>query len=710
MDISPLIRNINAKSFSEKAHSPGYWLVYDHRNQQVKQAPNKWGKLLGQNKHFSDYFVKMLEKPLVVSEIRFKWSEGTSDIGLDFKATFQIFVDNEDEAKELVKQLFHSEGPAKALYKIIDKHLHHEMTLLYDQVRDVEGNLLDCFYKNTSDAGESIQLDRSVSSAIVDQLKLSKSHFRIGFQLENAPPRQVEVEQTSKLNLADTNETANWKVLTSAMLVLNNYQRCKKSGLKDKQSIINKVEDIMDAAVQQHLFKPQFFELIANFQKTPSLSEENSLRYKLEQQIKADVFVIGYDLELFQTLPNVPLLKLIDGLRVDISNNDEDCEFNTKGSAGHVKLNVALDVTVNDFKKLKYLIDPADISENLNISKIIRTHVIQICKDEIQKIERKKFNLAFDKTNSSDDTAVYAILEQAFKTGLGKKYGLTIDVIHITQAQTEDGERFQALLSKEWFFYLNISPQADEGEGDHLKYQGVFEMVSIATDGWEAFESKNFGFRRDSHERTPVALRELRNSLDTSISDKELETEWKNFCIKKELDAIASRIKMNLEEHFSKVENIANSTRTVKESEKFRDISNKVAKIIIAKDFGLEIEIKALQRMDSEIDLEMQLIQKNNRKIRIQTIESEVEKNKSYLEGQQTQIKKVNEVRLKKLEDSAELSDDPEFDIDIAKLDEEQEMIMKNAIKKPKLLKKRNIKSLSQDMPGILGERNDDES
>lgn len=703
MDISPLIRSIDAKNFSEKVHGPGYWLVYDHRNQQVKLPPNKWGKLLGANKHLSDYYVKKLEKPLVINDIKFKWSEGTSDIGLDFKATFQIFVESEDQAKLLIKQLYHSEGPARALYAIIDKHLHNEMTSFYDETRKNNMNLLEFFYQGDSDSGESVQLDNNVSQSVKEQLGLTKSHFRIGFQLENAPPRQIEVEKESELNLADTRSDLNWKVTTSVMLVLNNYQRFKKSGLTNEKDIKVAVQNKIDTAVKKHLFKLQFFELIANFQESSSLARDESIQYKMEERIRLEVFAIGYDLEIFQALPDVPLLKLVDGLRVDVSSEDKDCEFKTKDSAGHVKLEVALEVKVNDFEKLKRLIPPKDIKKNMEISDTIRAHVIQICRDEIQKIQRKQFNLAFDDT-------VKPTLTQAFDEQLGIRYGLEITVIHIIQAQTEDGERFQALLRKEWFFHLNISPQADMGEADTLKYQGTFEVISIAEDGWEAFESKDFGFRRDSHERTSAAKEELESSVLTSSADeKEFELEWKNFCIRKELEAIATRVKMNLGEYFSKIESIADRTRTLEQSKEFRDQCNKIAKTIVAEEFGLEIEIRALQREDSETDLEMQAMSISDREIRSQILQSKVDENASHLKNREAQIKKINDVRLKKLEDDAEL-EDLNLEIDITKLDEDQEMVMKNVMKKSKQSKKRNFKPLSQDIKGLRDDRDDDKS
>ncbi len=710
MDISPLIRSIDAKNFSEKIHGPGYWLVYDYRNQQVKNPLNLWGKLLGQSKHSVDYFVKTLEKPLVVNDIKFKWSEGTSDIGLDFKATFQIFVESEDQAKLLIKQLYHSEGPAKALYAIIDKHLHHEMTSFYDDTRKSNKNLLEFFYQGGADSGESVLLDNNVSLSVREQLGLSKSHFRIGFQLENAPPRQIEVEKESELNLADTRSDLNWKVNTSVMLVLNNYQRFKKSGLTNEKDIKVAVQNKIDTAVKKHLFKLQFFELIANFQESASLAKDESIQYKMEERIRSEVLAIGYDLEIFQALPDVPLLKLVDGLRVDVSSEDKDCEFKTKDSAGHVKLEVALEVKVNDFEKLKRLIPPKDIKKNMEISETIRAHVIQICRDEIQKIQRKQFNLAFDDT-------VKPTLTQAFEEQLGIRYGLEITVIHIIQAQTEDGERFQSLLRKEWFFHLNITPQADMGEADTLKYRGTFEVISIAEDGWEAFESKDFGFRKDSHERTSAAKNELGDLLlIDSVNEKEFELEWKNFCIRKELEAIATRIKMNLGEYFSKIESIADRTRTLEQSKEFRDQCNKIVKTIVAKDFGLEIDIKALQREDNETDLEMQGMLESDRKIRSQVLQSKVDENASHLENRGAQIKKINEVRLKKLVDDAELKNsNPEIDItkleiDITKLDENQEMVMKNVIKKSKQSKKRNFKPLSQDIRGLKDDRDDDKS
>jgi len=238
---------------------------------------------------------------------------------------------------------------------------------------------------------------------------------------------------------------------------------------------------------------------------------------------------------------------------------------------------------------LKFLITPDDEDIQLKIENKVR----MICIDEIKKIDRKDFNLEFD-------NKVYPKLESSIINHLSKRYGIKCKQIFIHPLQTEDGERFNAILKRAVNTHLEIEPIANSGQGDAVKIELSFEVVAMAENGWEDFESKDFGFKLRSPKWTAIEKNKIKKLSNAEIGTKEFELVRKEQAIEKELYEITERIRKTIEEKFSKIEDFDNHSRDIKVDERIRSSANKLVKKAIEDEFGLIIELRQFKRLLTE--------------------------------------------------------------------------------------------------------------
>ena len=194
--------------------------------------------LRGWRRDARQFYVRKLATPLEVADWRFRWSEGTSAIALDFDSSFQIQANEPEEAVKLVAKLAKADGPSAALRALITSHLYSELNrMLYQCQSAPDGtpsrNLLAAFRTSSLGTGESESLNRAVSDGV--QRALGGALFRIGFRVLNLPPMQVSIRQEDLFTLGDSDKER--KVATTALLELDNYQNFRKSGLNNEAAV-----------------------------------------------------------------------------------------------------------------------------------------------------------------------------------------------------------------------------------------------------------------------------------------------------------------------------------------------------------------------------------------------------------------------------------------------------------------------------------------
>lgn len=648
--LAPLIREIEPKTFSERAHGYGHRVVCSKDGNTSLYHRGRLEFFLGRNRNERQYYVRNLSVPLEINDWNFRWSEGTSAIALDFKASFQIQANTSDHALKLVATLAKAENPAEALRTLITKHLYFEMNLMLHRCQASDDgathrSLLADFHTSSLGISESESLNKAVSKAVDNELrgaqksgvdvqdlkedvsevvekKREDALFRIGFQVLNLPPIQVSISQEDKFKLGDSKEERT--VATTALLELDNFQNFRKAELKDETAVREAVSYTISQAVKRHLFAKSYYEVVQSFS-----THDDSIETKMKEQISADAAKIGYQLNLFQAFPDIAALALIDGKRLDLL--PEDYTYKPNNSYGIVRMNIAVNVTASAFKKLGRLIDP----DQRDIDAPIRNQIARICRDEIQRINSTQFNLQFEEE-------VRPQITRAIIAGLND-YDLDAEVIYVTQHPTEDAERFAAIRGQHRSFEIIVPSQADAGDADEVQITGRFEIVGMGEGGWEQFVRKDFGYRSDTH----LSLQQIdklasESGIDVPVESPMSDEHRRSLAIEIELAAIRQEVMSGIRGLLATEIELAGQMRTKKGRNQIIKAIHTIAERVVEQAFGFKIQLYGVDRGNTLTELVLQRRRAENlgavidRSVRQR--ESDLKKFETITEGQRKAI------------------------------------------------------------------------
>lgn len=584
--IDDLIRVINANTFSDSAHGAGHRIVLaDKRAGPYKKS--LFGSLL-EPRGAVHYFVKQWSVPKEVKGWQFHWSEGTNAISLDFESSFVIQANEDTQAYRLVEALSSAVNPGEALYELVNSTISTELNQLLDDSNRKAINLLDIFKRSSIGIGESEELNLRVGERV--RTALGGAVFRIGLQLRNAPPMQVEVARTGNnadvFTLADSRSPR--KAETTALLHLDNYQLFKKSGLHSEDDVRTAIGRAITSAVKELLFARKYYDVVRAFTRG-----EDPIEKQMRRRIEDEARTIGFSVKMFQSLPDIAALRLLEPVRVDIAAEEK---YDLKNAVGYVQFSVSLMTQLGvDISRLHLLIDP----DAEDVVKPIAARVRQICRDTMQRFDHQAFNLRFE-------TEVEPTLRQSICDGL-VDCGLSSQIIHISQAPTEDALRFKAIRGRTIDFEALIRPMANRGQADAVPTAGTIEVVSMLPSGWESFQSKDFGYRADSA-MTELRMRALAEQLQVQVpSSGWSNAERRSIAVDLEMAEIRQRARNVLEAKMSMGQDLAEHWTTEKHSKLISDWATHLTTQAIGDEFGLMIEMRAFRRLETETEVTAQI-------------------------------------------------------------------------------------------------------
>lgn len=581
--IDDLIRTINRDTFSDVAHGAGVRVVLSGKQASLYR-PRLLGKLLD-GRGNRDVFIKRWSVPKEVKDWQFQWSEGTSAIRLDFDASFVVQANEDMQALGLAKALLsHSDDAGEALYGLINAELHKEVDALLKQCHGPTQtlSLLDEFRRSHIGIGESEKLNRAVSERVAQAL--GGACFRVGFQLRNLPPMQIELKSNDLFRLADSK--LDRKVETTALLRLDNYQVYQKSRLDTEEAVRRTMEKTVARIVKQFLFSRNYYDIVRSF-----TYDGNSIVDQMKASIQAEALAIGYRVEMFQTFPDIAALKLLEPTRIDIPAQGH--KYPLSKSTGFVQIDLSLSVRVaSDFSRLHLLLAP----DAGDVEQVITARVRQICRDTIQRYDHRDFNLDFD-------AVIVPKLHTAIVDGLAA-YGLEAEVIHIRDLPTEDASRFLSLRGRTIDFKALIAPKADGAAGDPVPVVGSIEVTGMAENGWAQFEGKDFGFRTDSR-RSEAMVRIEAAAHDVPLTD---QMERRALAIELELAAIRKRVIGILQGALEMGSGLAQEWSSWERSQDILAWAEETSGAAIAREFGLTIALRECRRLDTDAETTLRKI------------------------------------------------------------------------------------------------------
>lgn len=578
------------KNFDVTRHGPGYYLIHDagikHGDEKARVHADRVPlsrRLAGLSSDFTHYFVKRLPKDLELTGWRFRWAEASTRMDLELEAGIDLHVTDIEQARALVALLHAPEGPEKALHALIDSTLHTE---LRERARN-DANLLDTILPKSRQASSGVNLNQAVSEAI--QRRLGGASFSIGFSVESHPPRSLDIdEHSTRFKTSDTPPNEQ-QVKTTAQIELKNYQDFKQSGLKSQLDLERAVKEIIDEAVKRHLFGKGYYAVAASFHN--ATADTPAIRTQIKTEITEKVGEWGYGVRLFHSVPDIAALDLVRGVRVDILNQ----EFRTQRSIGVVKMDVSVLVTARHFQRVAELIPPNDAKDAEVIRKKLFDLLLQTCRDEVLRIDRRRFNLEFDAAPEGISSVVDQLTE-SFRKALDQRYGLRVDVINIVQQATEDAERFNALRGAGAVpFKLTLSSRGNAGSRDAVQIDGEFEILSMHKEGWEKFEGKDYGFRRSSTFWNASQWEAFRKGDE--------DRERKAQAVRNELAAISARVTSLLTGPLKSLRDLAVRSREYQNLLNLEGVATTLMTKKIEDEFGLVIKLRKFERQDTATEL-----------------------------------------------------------------------------------------------------------
>jgi len=583
--LEDLIREINPATFSPTAHGEGLRVVYSPK--ETRSYRKSILERFTSSREERHYFVKHWRVPKQVTDWKFQWSEGTSAISLDFDSNFVIQANEVGQALQLVKVLAKNNKPGEALHGLIAAELHNQLNDLLRECTDRGVSLLTFFREASIGVGESQRINMRVSEVI--SAALGGCHFRIGFQLRNAPPLQIEIEWPEKFTLADS--VVPHTARTTALLHLVNYQAYKKSGLETKEAIQEAVQRSISLSVRSLLFGRRYYDVVESFRG------ETSVEAQMRERLRKEALNIGYDVTMFQTYPDIAALDLLTWRRIDMDSSVR--RYPLKNSTNGVRVAVDLSVRADgDLKCMHLLVSPNDEK----VDPPIQERVARLIRDTLVHFDWQQFNLQFDEL-------IAPTLRANIKAGLSE-CGLGSQISRVAPEATEDASRFKALRSGTVDFQVVVTPQANVGAADVVTVQGKVAVTGIAKTGWECFEAKDFGYRSDTCiGETKLRQMAAARRLDVSATSPLSTDERRSLAIELEMLDIRDRVVSTLAESMSKVKNLAVNWRTIERSADFIRWANEICTQAVEREFGLSIALHGVSRSDTDTETTAKLRQ-----------------------------------------------------------------------------------------------------
>jgi len=482
--LNELIRQTKSSYHDSKHHGEGFLIVWDTKKRKTLEKKNFLSFLFSDRYEY--YFVKSHSKPIMISDVEFSWHEGTSEISLDFNASFQLKISTQEEAEKLVATLASVGQPDIGLYNLIDRYLYEVMTDIYQKSTDEKQNLLKEFYQNGLQRGESTLLNQKVSSCVAKNLQ--DTEFKIGFTLRNAPEHHVYYKHSTPITKPEEKlkESESLMVESDCRLTLSNYQAYKKSGIKDDKGLKKYIESSINSAIRNNMLGKSLMELLGNFRNGTGGKKPIAVLIKEEVWQKAQD--IGYELESFHTLPDIAALQLLEGIAIVFDEYDSPLKVGAFG--GKIKLNIRMSVQAIDgrFEQYKHFVT---IRDNDFSKHEIKKPVQNLCVEVLRQYQQIDVLRDFD-------SKIKEVLKNTIIGGMEEQHGLAVVINTLQPIESEDASRLEELRGNKHVIEFDFVSNSETEDTAKITVTTAFQINTVDfnnTNSWTAFEQQDFGYR-----------------------------------------------------------------------------------------------------------------------------------------------------------------------------------------------------------------------
>lgn len=384
-------------------------------------------------------------------------------------------------------------------------------------------------------------------------------------------------------------------VQSECTLKLSSYQSYKESGFNDLDDVVNHMKKVIDQTIYQYVSGKTLFDLFCNFDATGKEGGKESISRLIRNQVEAEAASVGYKLQSFYSLPDVALLKLFKGIRINIVDNEDS--FSTGYGGGNITINIIMDITAEQhgLDKLMHLLSPSGDSENKDVLDISYADLVQCIKKPIISICANVIKQHNYQTASTQfDAEVKPSLEVKLKSEMSDLFGIKVTIKSMFPVETEDASRLRELSGRSQPFKFSVISGGSENGELLVEFQSAFKVIGIdMVNGWDAFERTDFGYRNNSLVRMKF--------IHKDDVDPNYDRKCKIIAIDNELNSIGEEIERNFKANLNLIPNLYTWFRDAKGNRTIQETLLAKVSLAIKQNRGLEVYIENITIDDERL-------------------------------------------------------------------------------------------------------------
>ena len=395
-----------------------------------------------------------------------------AEIGLTFQGVFDVDED----------------GKIQAVLAYSDLPTLNERIRQWVQAYMLQHVSIDDFY-----AHDNATLRQRVGEYLDEKLKpegRKVSFLQLSSELTDSLPPEFS-SFTLELDCIVKDSPTPISVKHELLMDLEKPAKYKLAGIENLESWARtKLEKITKIV----LFEKNYADLILDIAE---------IQRDIKQGIDQEAAEIGYTVQHLLMIPNLEAFTLHrDGFRIE-----ETRQFITKDINVEVKLSIVLSGKLGDLGAIRAYLKP-----NTNLLEEIKKVLLTSLKDSIHGVAAERFYMHFY-ARDNEDPPFEQVLHETATRRLVEKFSLEDINLLLNPVETEITQRLQRLQSGVHGFNFKATPLRS---GEYIEFSLKFKVLSVAANGWYAFQSNRYDTLEEEVAAIIEVLREdLKTKLDT---------------------------------------------------------------------------------------------------------------------------------------------------------------------------------------------------
>ncbi|MCB0593116.1 MAG: hypothetical protein KDD28_03440 [Phaeodactylibacter sp.] len=334
---------------------------------------------------------------------------------------------------------------------------------------------------------------------------------------------------------------------------IDDLGKFKSSGIENLEEWVKRK---LESFTRTALFGKPYLELILSYEEKNETFDDYGVKGMMVDAAEE----IGFKVKQLITIPRVKPLELLNGFSFEVGENED---FTTLDTRIKVKLKVTVRGRIADLTQIEKYINP-----QVDITDKMKEKVVEGVKQVIDHTDPERYYIRFKNVNEElgDTQTVEEEIIASVTQKLRDEFFATEIMVLPKILDTDITKRFYELQSKFYNFQFDTFPFKEGGNGEAVSFKVKYQIKGVHPNGWHQFQSKQFGSVEEVVEQIDGLLKDhIVNTLNVSRSDEII-------------------------------------FKTYMDIQKLTELSNLLLVPIIAKTFGLIIEVISITRDATQIE------------------------------------------------------------------------------------------------------------